>query len=667
MGDEKDKFKVAAEFYLRRGWNILPFNFKKAVIENGKLTKKASFTIDYGKYHTERVPETLIDDWWGDHNAIAVITGKISGITVMDIDSQDLPELKDLPRTFVVKTHRGFHYYFKYVDGLRTNAKNFKDGNKEFNIDIRNDGGIAYAAPSSYELPDGTISEYKVIDNSPLADFPIEWGRNIEKKYGLKLAKKDWKKKILEPIEIGSRNNDFASIIGGLLQRFSQDDWNGIVWSLVQSENKVQKEPLPDSELATIFNSIAKNEMRKRNIGGDIKDIETLVSDEEIQINITLEQAIVCFKVKNMSPSIMEGTVITWIKKSNGLTHEIPFYLKLNSDTNKEQWGRILGKAFDKKDIKEVYPWTLLVTKVSTEIEKKIREHKQDFLLSEVKPKEVTWMLEPFIQEDQINTFFGMGSSGKTLLSLYFSSVIAGNGTKTLLIDYENDSASWADKMMKIAKLGGNEDNYVYFDSEQIPLAEQVDKIKEVVKRHGIKLVIVDSASLSTGDSTSDEKATIRLVSAIKLLKTTTVLIAHQRKNEGDRNPIGSIQYENQSRNVWNFSSTPDNWDNSILHVACKHTKANHTYIRKEPIGFHLQFGQNEINISEESAMDNFENKYPIKTRIEQVLRDRAMKSKEIATELGISHTSCSKNLTEGKNKGMFVCSNGIWSLNIIT
>ena len=404
-----DKLKTAAEFYFTKGWNVIPFNFKKAILENGKITKKVVFDFDYGIYHKEKVTAELIKEWWGQHNAIAIITGEISGITVLDVDTKNLAEAKLLPKTFAVETNKGFHFYFKYTNKVITNANLFKKGDISFNLDIRNNGGIIYAPPSEYELIDGKIAQYKIIDNSPLAEFPIKWLEDIYKSYGYKPGEKDkstWKNKLITPLEEGHRNADFTSILGGLLNKFPQDDWETIVWPLVKDKNVLQTKPLSELELRTVFNSIAGKELKKRNTGGDIKDILTENTEEEIRISITLDKAVVCFKVKNISTNILEGTVITWIRKPEGLTHEMPFYLKINSDSNKEQWVRILGKAFDKKDNKEVYPWTILVAKATEEIEKKIREHKQDFTRPEVTPKEVTWMYEPFIQEDQINTFF---------------------------------------------------------------------------------------------------------------------------------------------------------------------------------------------------------------------------------------------------------------------
>lgn len=654
-------------YYLGKGWGVVPANFSPAVINTkGKLEKKVKFLPTYQEYHKKKIEVEEVEKLWKGYNGVAITTGEISGITVMDVDTKKLPEITTLPETFTVETNKGYHFYFKYTDKIITGAEVFKAVNNEFNIDIRNNGGIVYADPSEYELPGGAVVQYKIIKDVPVAEFPIEWLKNIYKKYKPEIldgsgniSKKDWKERIVSPIESGSRNMDFASIIGGMLYRFPMAEWESIVWTMVQDKNSVQKNPLSLSELRTTYESVAKSESQKRQQGGDIKDISVDGNDEEIRIDIRLDDCIVCFKVKNIISSLSEANALTWIQKSTGLTHEIPFYLKIKSDSNKEQWVRILSKAFDKKENKEIYPWTIIVAKVVAAIETQIRSRKQAFLASKIEPKEANWLYEPFIQEDQINTLFGMGSSGKTLLSLFFSKLIAQEfGHKTLFIDYEDTAGGWKNKLIKVTSLNDfttDIDNFVYFDSEQIPLAEQVDKIKEAIKTYGIKLVIVDSASLATGESTSDEKAAVRLVSALKLLKTTVLLIAHQRKNEGDKTPIGSIQYENQSRNVWNIKGSVDDSDIHVIHIACTHTKANNTWLRREPLGYKIEYTDEHIKVIRESAEGYFEDKYSIMDRIKKYVATEGLTYKEIAEELGVGENIVKKNLTAGKKKGIFV------------
>ncbi|NUQ57696.1 MAG: bifunctional DNA primase/polymerase [Candidatus Paceibacter sp.] len=77
-----------------------------------------------------------------------LITGKISGICVIDCDSPEacekidsmLPEMFETP--IAVSPRGGRHYYFKYSEGLQTKAAVFPQ------VDIRAEGGVIIAPPS---------------------------------------------------------------------------------------------------------------------------------------------------------------------------------------------------------------------------------------------------------------------------------------------------------------------------------------------------------------------------------------------------------------------------------------------------------------------------------------------------------------------------------------
>jgi hypothetical protein len=168
-------------------------------------------------------------------------------------------------------------------------------------------------------------------------------------------------------------------------------------------------------------------------------DIHTIETENGLRVDVVVwEETMsyqICFKIKNLITSLLECNTTTWIFNKDQ-PNKIPFYLKAKSDSSREQWVRILNNAFGRD-----YPWTIIVSKVCEEIEKQIKSHKQDFLATEIEAKPCTWLLEPFIQEDVINTIFGMGSGGKTLMSLYFSKRYCEeneNAGNILFIDYED-------------------------------------------------------------------------------------------------------------------------------------------------------------------------------------------------------------------------------------
>lgn len=78
---------------------------------------------------------------------IGIVTGKMSGMFVLDCDTEEAYQdvaARGLPVTMTVKTARGYHLYFAYPDGLAIgNRTGLLPG-----CDIRGDGGYVVAPPS---------------------------------------------------------------------------------------------------------------------------------------------------------------------------------------------------------------------------------------------------------------------------------------------------------------------------------------------------------------------------------------------------------------------------------------------------------------------------------------------------------------------------------------
>ena len=106
--------------------------------------------IKWEAYQKERPTIEEINDWWQKwpEASIGIVTGKLSGITVIDIDSekgnraieQYIPDNLITP---TAKSPKGKHLYFEYKEGI-SNATGFLD-----DCDIRSEGGYIIAPPSS--------------------------------------------------------------------------------------------------------------------------------------------------------------------------------------------------------------------------------------------------------------------------------------------------------------------------------------------------------------------------------------------------------------------------------------------------------------------------------------------------------------------------------------
>lgn len=178
-----DKMLLTALQYLNKyGWAVIPCGKDKKPL------------IKWEKYQRQFPTEKEVKRWWGDHPEanIAVITGRISGLTVIDVDSEDGDEAlwELLPanfKTLEVQTPSpgGLHYYCKFVEGIRNAARWLTD------CDVRSEGGYVVAPPSIAEkgswrwvgspedeiayMPDAVLRRLsKIAQSGPAGPGPVD-------------------------------------------------------------------------------------------------------------------------------------------------------------------------------------------------------------------------------------------------------------------------------------------------------------------------------------------------------------------------------------------------------------------------------------------------------------------------------------------------------------
>lgn len=129
-----------AIWYKKRGLSVVPF--KK---------DKTSALVKWKEYRTRYPTDEELSTWFNKwHDAfLAIITGSLSRVMVVDCDSQEAYDwlneyyLNDSFKTPIAKTKRGYHVYFKYREGLSNDSEYHK------NIDVRTEGGLIIAPPSA--------------------------------------------------------------------------------------------------------------------------------------------------------------------------------------------------------------------------------------------------------------------------------------------------------------------------------------------------------------------------------------------------------------------------------------------------------------------------------------------------------------------------------------
>ena len=130
------KLKAALKYH-GMGFSVIPI----------KASKKPYLT--WAEYQEKTPTVSQVKKWWKtwpDAN-IAIVTGKVSGIDVVDCDSEKGRDALNefLPDTLVMpisKTPKGWHYYFKHSPGLSNGVRVITD------CDVRTTGGYIIVPPS---------------------------------------------------------------------------------------------------------------------------------------------------------------------------------------------------------------------------------------------------------------------------------------------------------------------------------------------------------------------------------------------------------------------------------------------------------------------------------------------------------------------------------------
>ncbi len=240
------------------GFSVIPIKAK---------SKKPNIS-GWLKYQKEKPSSEVIKNWWkyNPECGIGIICGSISGIVVVDIDNHEVFKKTgtNLPPTSTVQTSKGHHYYYSIPKGVVIKSCKLAHKNVPYG-DFKSEGGYVVVPPSIHE----TGTQYKwLINLNEIASLPGKFSKTTDKQEN---APKLYKNLLgTEKIAEGSRNDSLTSLCGKLMDSISPNEWDNTVWPLLVAQNEKHcKLPLPESELRSIFNSIAK--INKNNDAQDKK------------------------------------------------------------------------------------------------------------------------------------------------------------------------------------------------------------------------------------------------------------------------------------------------------------------------------------------------------------------------------------------------------------
>lgn len=239
--------------YGAAGWPVLPLKQREKIPLTRHGAKDA--TTDAGS----------IRDWWRRWPFANIGIAVPPGFLVIDIDSEGSlirlqSEFGNFPETVRAKTAKGWHLWFS-TDAVVGNHVGVREG-----IDTRAAGGYLVVPPSIH--PSGHSYRWEIeLDRRQIAIAP-QWAVCLA---GVKspgrtavqgdVHDQDWRRRILEPVLEGCRNQSLAQVAGLLFRVLPAEIASELAWCWAKVKTSP---PLPDQEIFRTLDSIAGRELNRR-------------------------------------------------------------------------------------------------------------------------------------------------------------------------------------------------------------------------------------------------------------------------------------------------------------------------------------------------------------------------------------------------------------------
>lgn len=348
---------------------------------------------------------------------------------------------------------------------------------------------------------------------------------------------------------------------------------------------------------------------------------------------------------------------------------KVPYSVRFNLESSSatDQLRRDLEKSYKGID------WNTVLPEARDLAKDEWRQHDRSIDLAEVAvPTFRRWSIADTIPFGVTTILFGQGGSGKSYLSLDIAlHVLMGEpwmGRATdpvmsvLVIDYEDQADEWRLRANQICMAHGWEfpaEAFRYLPGMNIPIIDQIENIADLVTRHKVGLIIVDSAVSACKGSPREEEAPASVINPLNDLGVTTLLIAHNTKEDDERYPLGSIMWNNLARATQYIKAHQDE-ESPVLDFGLWNKKGNRG--KKRPIGGRLVFDadtetgpvriESTVAVPTSVLLDQQGSGVPDWQRIKAVLaraNGKPMTVKDITDETGLPGASVRRELNDAK------------------
>lgn len=259
------------------------------------------------------------------------------------------------------------------------------------------------------------------------------------------------------------------------------------------------------------------------------------------------------------------------------------------------------------------WPWAYALEKACELIVEKQREGepvRRYHQLARTLPEQ-RWLVDGLIPEGVTSLVRADWESGKSMFGQALQLAVA-TGTPfcgrallrsgpVLYLDWETDEQRWARRMgILIRGLEMDEDALYPLDYRRMrgQVRDQVSRLREIIERNHIVAVVVDSlgwaAGGGAGEDLKDAGPAISAMEAIRALRVTAIVLAHQAKaqNGGSGAPraastYGSVFFDAGARYVWALDSKREGDDEIVMKLT---NAKNNDGPHQKPLAYRLTF-----------------------------------------------------------------------------
>jgi hypothetical protein len=306
-------------------------------------------------------------------------------------------------------------------------------------------------------------------------------------------------------------------------------------------------------------------------------------------------------------------------------------------------------------------------------------------LPDEEEEEETAYIVKDFVPKLETATVFGDGGVGKSMLALaLLLSVVTGDEIVPgyppletgagLYLDFET-SRKRIDKRAKLLCRGVGIAPVAFgYRRCSVPLVDQVEEVLRYIQSEGVKILVVDSVEMAMagtgGEGGDPNDKVIRLHSALRMLKTSTILVDHisaagKYQTGGAGKAIGGVFKSNLARMAYELRKAKDSSDGH-LHIGLYNTKRNDDGLPFRPVGLRVEFDADARTATyhREGISDpDLAAGLSVTERIKLVLRNSPMEQKDLVQEVDATAGAVRTALSRGNGTAFTKLGDGRWAL----